>query len=157
MPLQHRLRPVLIAGALLVPIGCGTDGPAPRAEAVDDEPTEIRSTALLDAVDRTVLDQLIEYPDTGGAQVTAAIIEIPPGAETGPHFHEVPLFAYILEGTLTVTYDVDGEEVVKTFTEGDAILEAIGTHHEGSNDGDTTVRLVAVYIGAEGASNVVPL
>ena len=44
----------------------------------------------------------IAYPD-GQAEITAMVIEIAPGAETGWHAHPVPSFAMVLEGTLEVT------------------------------------------------------
>jgi quercetin dioxygenase-like cupin family protein len=147
------LRPLLVGIPLLALASCAPDGPEPAAVAT----TEITSTLLLDAAERTVLDQIVGYPTTGDAQVTAAIIEIPPGVETGWHFHEVPLVAHVLAGTLTVTYDTESGEVEKVYEAGDTLIEAIGTHHDGRNDGDETVRLIAVYIGADGSANTVKL
>ena len=130
--------------------GCAPDGPDSRPSG-----SEITSTVLTDAAGRTVLDQLIDYPTTGPAEITSAIIEIPPGAETGWHAHEVPLVAHVVTGELTVTYDTDDGVVTKTYSAGESVLEAIGTRHSGRNDGDTLVRLVAVYIGAEGSENTI--
>jgi len=119
--------------------------------------TGISKTALLDAQERTILDQLLEYPHDSQAQVSAAVLEFAPGAETGWHYHDAPLFVYVLEGTVTVTYDVDGTEVVKEYGPGESIMEAIGTHHVGRNLGDVPVRLLAVNIGADGIANTVSL
>ena len=44
----------------------------------------------------------LAYPG-GQAEVTAMLIEIAPGAETGWHLHPVASFAYILEGELEVS------------------------------------------------------
>ncbi len=130
--------------------GCASDAPANSTAG-----TAISSELLADAAQRTVLDQDITYPDSGSAEITTAIIEIPPGAETGWHLHEVPLVAYIISGQLTVTYDTGSGSVTKSYQAGESVLEAIGTRHNGRNDGDEPVRLFATYIGADGSENTV--
>ena len=97
----------------------------------------------------TIIDQPIAYPD-GTAKVTAAIVTIPPGGETGWHLHEVPLFAYILEGEITLDY---GEKGIVTKKAGDSMLEAMNWAHNGMNKGDVPLRILAVYMGAEGLPN----
>ncbi|RUT34920.1 cupin domain-containing protein [Arsenicitalea aurantiaca] len=98
-----------------------------------------------------VLGTPLAYPE-GEAKVTAAIVTIPPGGETGWHSHEVPLFAHILEGELTVDY---GEKGTRTFRAGDSVLEAVGWTHNGTNTGDIPMRLIAVYMGGGDAANTV--
>lgn len=98
---------------------------------------------------QTVLGQTIAYPE-GTPQITSAIVMLPPGGETKWHTHEVPLFAYILEGEITIDY---GSKGVKVYKPGDAVLEAIDWPHNGTNKGTVPVRLLAVYIGAEGKAN----
>lgn len=100
---------------------------------------------------QTVLGQEIAYPP-GKPVVTAAIITMAPGQETGWHLHEAPLFAWILEGELTVDY---GPEGVRTWRAGDALLEAFRTPHDGRNSGAVETRLLAVFMGAEGVANTV--
>ena len=99
----------------------------------------------------TVLGQEVAYPG-GRPLVTAAIVTMVPGQETGWHQHDVPLFAWMLEGTLTVDYGPDGERV---YGAGDALLEAFRSPHNGRNDGTEDVRLLAVFMGAEGVANTV--
>ena len=82
--------------------------------------------------------------------VTAVIVTLPPGAETGWHRHPVPLFGYMLEGELTVAYEGAGERVYRP---GEALMEAIATPHNGQNRGDSDVRILAVFIGAEDRPN----
>jgi quercetin dioxygenase-like cupin family protein len=101
---------------------------------------------------KTVVDQQIAYP-AGTAKVTAAIVTIPPGGETGWHLHEVPLYVYVLEGEVTVDY---GEKGVKVVKEGESILEAVDWAHNGMNKTDQPLRILAVYIGAEGVDNAEP-
>ncbi len=79
-------------------------------------------------------------------------VDLPPGAETGWHKHPVPVYAYVVSGTLSVDLD-DGTRL--TFREGDAVIEVVDTMHNGANRGTEPVRLVVVYCGAEGTPNVV--
>lgn len=121
--------------------------------AVAHRPTPVISaTALLAAQETTVLGQTIEYPTSGAAQVSSSLLEVPRGASTGWHRHDAPLYAYVLSGTLTVDYDGG---ITKTYTKGSAIMEAVGTRHNGHNDGKETVRLLVVNIGAAGVANSV--
>ena len=80
------------------------------------------------------------------------MVTVAPNTQAGFHRHPVPLVAYILEGELTVDY---GEKGVKTFRQGDALVEAMNVPHRGMNLGTTVVKLLAVYVGAEGAANAV--
>ena len=99
----------------------------------------------------TVLGQEIAYP-AGKPVVTAAIVTVAPGGETGWHEHEAPLFAWMLDGTLTVDYGPDG---TKVYDKGAALLEAFRSRHNGQNLGTEPARLLAVFIGAEGVPNTV--
>lgn len=99
----------------------------------------------------TVLGQAFAYPP-GKPVVTAAIVSVDPGGETGWHVHEAPLFAWMLDGTLTVDYGPDG---IRTYDKGDALIEAFRTRHNGQNLGAEPARLLAVFIGAEGVPNTV--
>lgn len=98
-----------------------------------------------------VLGTPLAYP-AGTPSITAAIVTVPPGGETGWHLHEVPLFAYILEGELTVDYGAKGK---KTYRAGDSVLEAIGWAHNGTNTGTVPMKLVGVYMGSDAAQNTV--
>jgi quercetin dioxygenase-like cupin family protein len=98
-----------------------------------------------------VLGTPLAYPD-GPVNVTAAIVTIPPGGTTGAHHHEVPLFAYVLEGELTVDY---GDKGTRTYRAGDSVLEAINHVHTGTNTGTVPMKLLAVYMGGGTAANTV--
>ncbi len=106
------------------------------------------------ATSETLLGQPLAYPKDGPAKVTADIITIAPGAETGWHEHAVPLLAYVMQGELTVDYGPEGTHVYRN---GDVIVEAIGTPHNGHNAGARPVRLFAVFLGAEGMPDTVCL
>src|SRR5512135_855775 len=88
----------------------------------------------------------IVYPE-GQAEMTALLVEIAPGAQTGWHCHLVPNFAYILEGTLELTLD-DGR--MKLLKAGDALSEVVNRSHNGRNVGSSPAKLVVFYTGAIG-------
>lgn len=100
---------------------------------------------------KTVVGEEIVYP-SGPAVVTASIVTIAPGADTVWHQHGVPMFAYILEGELSVDYGAHG---VRQYKQGDSLVEAMAVTHRGTNKGPAMVRILAVYMGAEKANNVI--
>ncbi len=101
----------------------------------------------------TVIGQPIAYPK-GKAKVTAVIVTVPPGRDVGWHSHAVPVFGYMLDGELTVDY---GDKGTKVYKSGDALLEAMNWPHNGTNKGTVPVRILAVYMGAEGVPNTTPV
>lgn len=102
---------------------------------------------------QSIVGEPLKYPTTGDARVTAAIITLAPGAATIEHEHGVPLFAYMLDGELTVDYGARGKRVYK---KGDAFMEAMAVPHAGINTGSVPVRILAVYMGADGARDTIP-
>lgn len=101
---------------------------------------------------QTVIGEAVRYPSSGTPRITVAIVTVEPGAQASFHRHPVPLVAYVLEGELTVDYGAKGR---RTFRQGEALIEAMDTPHRGTNSGTGIVRLLAVYIGAEGSENTV--
>lgn len=99
----------------------------------------------------TIIGQQIVYPE-GSAQITAAIVTMQPGQVTGWHQHEAPLTAHMLQGELTVDYGDDGARV---YLEGDTLIEALGSRHNGKNTGDGISRIFVVFSGAVGIPNTV--
>jgi quercetin dioxygenase-like cupin family protein len=138
------LRATLFALFALLPLASAS------AEQGYSAKTEI--TPLL-ATGETIIGQPFAYP-AGKAKVTALIVTVPPGGETGWHEHAVPLFAYVLDGALSVDYGDKGTRIYKT---GDSLMEAMNWPHNGTNKGDVPVRILAVYIGAEGIPNATPV
>lgn len=149
---------VLLATGLVT--GCATNVATTSTSEAQSSPTEstpapaVSSAPLLENATETVLGEPIAYPSASPAQVSSSIITLQPGAETGLHRHDAPMYAYILDGVLTVTYDGGIE---KTYRTGDAIMEAVGTAHNGKNTGDKPVTILVVNIGAEGVANTVKL
>ena len=142
---------VALATALLA--GCGgssdasSSGPAASGSAGSGG-----NLVLLDKQQVTILDQPITYPKKKPAQISSSIVSLEPGQETGFHKHGAPMYAYILEGTLTVEYDAG---VTKEYPAGTALMEAQGVFHNGTNKGDSTVRVLVVNMGAKGVKNSV--
>jgi quercetin dioxygenase-like cupin family protein len=101
----------------------------------------------------TIVGETIHYPQ-GDAHVTAAIVTLAPGGRTILHKHGVPLFAYILAGELTVNYGTHG---TRTYRQGQSFMEAMDVAHFGVNNGAEPVRILAVYMGAKGAKDVIPV
>lgn len=93
----------------------------------------------------------IRYP-AGTAHVSSYLLTMVPGQSTGWHKHEVPLYARVLSGVLTVDYGPKGK---KTYRAGDTFMEAMGIWHDGHVVGDKPAKLLVVFMGADGAKNTV--
>jgi quercetin dioxygenase-like cupin family protein len=108
---------------------------------------------LLLSTGTTVTGEPIRYPSGAAARVTAVEITLAPGQQTGWHLHPVPMFAYILEGELTVDYGTKGE---RTYRAGEAFMEAMNERHNGRNSGQAPVKILAVVIGEQGMQGSEP-
>jgi quercetin dioxygenase-like cupin family protein len=93
---------------------------------------------------KDVLGQTIVWPTKAPAEASIMTVEIPPGKETGWHKHPVPIFGYVLSGTLTVKF-ADGK--TKTLHQGDAMAEAVNVLHNGTNQGTEPVKLIIFVAG----------
>ena len=131
---------ILALGAVLLTAPATAQETHPRVE-------QLLSTS------RTVIGERIVYPTGAPAKVTAVIVTLKPGDETGWHRHGVPLYGHILEGELTVDYGAHGKRV---YRKGDSLLEAIHAPHNGRNTGAGVMRVLVVYMGAEGRPDSVP-
>jgi quercetin dioxygenase-like cupin family protein len=96
----------------------------------------------------TTTGQKVSYPKTDSPEVTAVLVEIPVGGETGWHLHPIPVYAYVLSGSLSVEME-KGEHF--SFKEGDALVEVVNEAHNGRNTGKAPVKLVVFYTGVEGS------
>lgn len=130
-------RTLFLAAALVLALA------APAAAAEDYQ----QVVKLFDGTEN-VVGETLAYPRTGPAHVTAMIVTMKPGEETWPHRHGVPTFGYILEGQVTVDYGAKG---TRTYRKGDGFMEAEAITHNGVNDGAGPVRILVVFMGAEGA------
>ena len=97
--------------------------------------------------DTTVIGQKIAYPTFSNAEITMCKVTIPPGKQTGWHKHQIPVFAYMLKGNLTVELENGNKNY---YVENETISEVFNTYHNGYNAGEEEVVLIAVYIGNKG-------
>jgi len=102
----------------------------------------------------SIAGEALHYPTGAPAQVTAEIVTLTPGARTVVHRHGVPMFAYILDGEITVDY---GDRGKRTYRKGDAFMEAMAVAHFGADAGSGPVRILVVYIGAQGLKDTIPV
>ena len=94
----------------------------------------------------------VAYLKTDQPEITALIVDIAPGAQTGWHKHSVPVYAYVVSGFLTV--DIEGN-ISRQFNPGDVIVEVMNTRHNGVNKGSFPVKLIDFYTGAKDVPNVI--
>jgi quercetin dioxygenase-like cupin family protein len=134
---------IYVALAILLAIGIILSG-ANSAE------TGQETKVLLD-IGTTTLGQKFFYP-AGAPHVTAVIVTMQPGEQTGWHQHDVPMFCYMLEGEITVAY---GKSGTRTYRKGDALMEAIDVVHDGRNTGAVPARVLVVFMGADGVPDTV--
>lgn len=105
--------------------------------------TEISIQTLLKS-DTTYSGQKISYPQLPDNETTILKIVIPPGKTTGWHKHPYPVYAVVLQGTLTVEVEGKQPSLLKA---NEASSEVINTTHRGTNNGKEDVVLVAFYLG----------
>lgn len=101
---------------------------------------------------RTTGGTAVAYPKTDSAEVTAVVLDIGPGGETGRHMHPYPTFVYVLEGAIDV--EMDGG-MAHSYKAGDSFLEVINTWHNGKNKGTTPAKVLVVFAGVHGKPNLV--
>jgi quercetin dioxygenase-like cupin family protein len=97
--------------------------------------------------DTTSIGQKIEYPSFANDEVTMLKVTIPPGKSTGWHKHSFPVFAYVLQGTLTV--EIEKRKALK-FMPNTSFSEVLNTLHNGVNNGKDDVVLIAFFMGEKG-------
>ena len=110
---------------------------------------------LLQAQRLNVLEQQIIYPTQQPAEVTSVISVLQPGEETGWHKHMVPLHAYVMEGTTTMEFEINGGTQTRNFSKGDAWVGAADVWHNASNKTDQPVAVFVVFMGANGLENTI--
>jgi len=113
--------------------------------SVTPVPIEKRST--------TVLGQSYQFPE-GVPALYAYNIVIKPGQKTSWHKHAVPLYAYILSGSLTVDYGSKGSRV---FEKGMSYIEAIDWCHQGYVSGNEEAVIFGIYMAQVDPNEVKPI
>ena len=86
-----------------------------------------------------------------GVQTCALPICFP--VTIGWHKHETPVFAYVLKGNLTVELE---DDKTMLFPENSSFAEVINTFHNGMNQGNESVILIAFFLGEKGKRLSIP-
>ena len=95
----------------------------------------------------TTSGDAIAYPDFTDPEVQSLIVEIPPGGETGWHLHPVPIYAYILSGSIEVESEGGAKRL---FEAGESFAEMVNRKHDGRVVGDEPVRILMIVTGEKG-------
>jgi quercetin dioxygenase-like cupin family protein len=111
----------------------------------------VQSKLLLETT-TTSNGQPIKYLQAEKPEITAMEVVIAPGAQTGWHKHPVPVYAYVISGSLSV--DIEGSKSTK-FNAGDVIIEVVNVRHNGINKGNEPVKLIVFYTGAKDVPEVI--
>lgn len=131
----------LLAPLLIVPAA---------AQPATSGPVGLKLTPVLETA-TTFTGQPIRFPQ-GDNQFTAVIAELAPGGQVGRHMHPVPLFVYMLEGTLSIEMEGHGTH---TFNAGQGFAEVTNTWHNGRNLTDKPVRFLIIFSGQKGIPNLI--
>ena len=89
----------------------------------------------------------IVYPGADSAEVSAVVVDMQPGADSGPHLHPVPAFIYMLSGAIEVK--TEGAET-HAYKAGEALVEAVNAWHSVRNIGEGHARFLVVFTGVHG-------
>lgn len=145
--------PTILAVAALIPVAVLARPGGQQEKA--QQAMGFKATPVLQAT-TTASGQAIAYPSGGTPEITALLIEIAPGGQTGLHKHPtVAPFVYVLEGTLEV--EAEGVERRAVYTAGTnpAFVEVFNTWHNGMNKGDKPVKALVIFAGLQGRPNLV--
>ena len=97
--------------------------------------------------DTTSIGQRIAFRNSQNDEATILKVTIPPGKSTGWHKHRFPVFAYVLKGNLTV--EIENHRTLQ-FPVNSSFAEVINTFHNGMNNGNEDVVLIAFFMGERG-------
>jgi quercetin dioxygenase-like cupin family protein len=91
--------------------------------------------------------QKIVFP-TGDTEVTAMIVDLPAGTDTGWHEHSYPRYGYIMSGAVTVENESRQRQ---TYRAGSFVIEQVGAFHHGTTTEPT--RLLVIDQNEAGKGN----
>jgi quercetin dioxygenase-like cupin family protein len=91
-----------------------------------------------------VLKQDMTIPDREGVM---ALVEIPVGAQEGKHTHFAEVYAFVLEGSISLENEGNPTVTVKA---GEVFHILPGKIHNATNNGTVTAKLAAVFVAEKG-------
>ncbi|MBW8271171.1 cupin domain-containing protein [Caldovatus aquaticus] len=89
----------------------------------------------------------VVYPRTETPEITAVIGTLAPNGRTARHQHPVPVFVYVMEGTLEVRSD---GHPPRTYTAGQSFIESQNHWHQAFNTQNAPARILVVFMGEQG-------
>jgi len=107
---------------------------------------KIVATTLLKTT-TTAGGQKIVFP-TGDTEVTAFLVDLPAGIDTGWHEHPYPRYGYVMSGAVTVENDAGQRQ---TYRAGQFVVEQVGVFHHGTTTEPT--RLLVIDQNEAGKGN----
>ena len=123
--------------AVAIIVGAATGIAIERASSAQQQPAGIKRTVI----------QRADDPGNPGYEAIMAIAELPPGASSGKHRHHGVEVAYVLEGSSLME---SGGRAATTVKAGESIKNDLGIVHNVTNNGTTTLKVLAVYLVEKG-------
>lgn len=121
---------------------------SPLIQAEDYKQTEdILST------DKTVIGEVIRYPSVEQVKLISKVVVIEPGSHTIWHKHGVPMFAYMVSGSIEVDYGDKGKRV---YAPGVGFMEAMDQFHRGYNPGTEPAKILVLFLAGDDLNLVIP-
>jgi len=114
--------------------------------------TGVATAQAAPAVKRNILlKQEMSIPDR---EAVMALVELPPGAAEGRHTHPAEVFAFVLEGSITLEIEGSPNAMLKA---GDVFHIVPGKVHQVINPGTVTAKLAAVFVAEKGKPLTTPV
>ncbi len=98
-----------------------------------------------------VLKQDMTIPDR---EAVMALVELPVGASEGKHTHFAEVYAFVLEGTISLENEGNATATLKA---GDVFHILPGKVHQAINNGSVTAKLAAVFVAEKGKPLTTPV
>ena len=118
------------------------------------EQKQYETKAILKGVTTDILGNTINFPDSNAA-ITTAIRVLSAGESTGIHMHEGIPVVYMLQGELTISHQLDNQEVKKIIKEGESFIGATNNWHETKNTTSEDAVAYVVFVGGKHLQNTI--
>jgi quercetin dioxygenase-like cupin family protein len=128
---------ILASGTILAQQGGGDDSALPEGFEV---------TPVLKS-GKSAGGATFSYPQTDKPEIVTATGILAPGGRTALHQHPVPVYVYVLEGSLTI--EPEGGQP-REYSAGQAFIEDVNHWHQAFNRGDTPTKILIVGVSEEG-------
>ena len=102
------------------------------------------------------IDDQVKIQQGEGKSTVVADFTVTPDGTTGWHSHPGKTLVLVTAGEFTLYRDHYGKCRTRTYGPGEGFVEPPSSVHVGVNEGDTNVKLVAVFfrIGADGVTRI---